>query len=514
MPTQLSDPGTTTGYVHGLGHGVGFEVHELPHFRSVGPSATAPSQRGDVFTLEPGLYDPSAGWAVRLEDLVYLGGRGLENLTPLPYDLDPRAWTRTAPRGTGVGADRSATVARTRLARFVDEWVDSGDVTAVFAAVARGDRTLWSTGSRGAREHRRRPRDLCSTRPRSPSRGWRRSRCVSTPPASFRCRPRSGRCGPSAHRRSRALRSRVCSSTGPASKRGHRSIAARWTEATPSACWCRERCCRTRCASGCTRCRERDSRARRARGAAGSLAVAIARDAVRASRHPAHRAIAAPPSWPRHRQPPGQRYSDLDYILWGFAAERRLGVELAELLRRRVLDPLGIDGVAIAPGPRAGVVPCFCDNGREVELAAQQRLRVAHRGPPSVGEPQDGNARFLGGLGAHAGLFVERRRGVGARPRVAARARRRESAAAARGSVAALAGRAEYALGWAHRRVGGSAGRALSRAAFGHIGFTGGSLWVDPESRSVLALLAHRRSPAVELNTARRRFHALAAALR
>ena len=46
-----------------------------------------------VFTLEPGLYDPQAGYGVRLEDLCDLGGTGLEILTDLPYALDPRAWT-------------------------------------------------------------------------------------------------------------------------------------------------------------------------------------------------------------------------------------------------------------------------------------------------------------------------------------------------------------------------------------------------------------------------------------
>jgi Xaa-Pro aminopeptidase len=90
--TLLRDPGTTCGYVHGLGHGVGFEVHELPHFRAAGRDGDGTIERGDVFTLEPGLYDPDGGWAVRLEDLCHLGARGLENLTPLPYDLDPRAW--------------------------------------------------------------------------------------------------------------------------------------------------------------------------------------------------------------------------------------------------------------------------------------------------------------------------------------------------------------------------------------------------------------------------------------
>src|SRR6185503_3294150 len=77
-----------------------------------------------------------------------------------------------------------------------------------------------------------------------------------------------------------------------------------------------------------------------------------------------------------------------------------------ELLRRHLLEPASIAGVAVRPGPRPEVVPCRCDNAREVELAAQQRLRVARRGPPTPGEPQDGNARFLGGLAGHAGLFV------------------------------------------------------------------------------------------------------------
>ena len=90
-PTPITVPGTTHGYVHGLGHGVGFEVHEYPSFKQeAGDEGFL--EVGDVITLEPGLYDPEAGWAVRLEDLYAVGDDGLETLTPLPYDLDPRAW--------------------------------------------------------------------------------------------------------------------------------------------------------------------------------------------------------------------------------------------------------------------------------------------------------------------------------------------------------------------------------------------------------------------------------------
>ena len=88
--TQRSTPGTVRGYVHGLGHGVGLELHEQPSFR--GSGAESHLEVGDVFTLEPGLYDPEAGFGIRIEDLLYLDETGPVNLTPMPYDLDPEVW--------------------------------------------------------------------------------------------------------------------------------------------------------------------------------------------------------------------------------------------------------------------------------------------------------------------------------------------------------------------------------------------------------------------------------------
>jgi len=72
------------GFFHGLGHGVGLEVHEAPYMgRLPGGRLVA----GDVVTLEPGLYDPAVG-GVRLEDLVLVTEDGCEVLTRFPYDLE------------------------------------------------------------------------------------------------------------------------------------------------------------------------------------------------------------------------------------------------------------------------------------------------------------------------------------------------------------------------------------------------------------------------------------------
>lgn len=95
--TRRSSPTSTTGYVHGLGHGVGFELHELPSFRGGGEDGTL--EEGDVLTIEPGLYNPAAGYGIRLEDLLWLGPDGPENLTPLPYDMNPASWATEGSKG-------------------------------------------------------------------------------------------------------------------------------------------------------------------------------------------------------------------------------------------------------------------------------------------------------------------------------------------------------------------------------------------------------------------------------
>jgi Xaa-Pro aminopeptidase len=84
-PTQLTKPPGEVledGYFHGLGHGVGLEVHERPHLGRIGDDLVP----GDVITLEPGCYRRGFG-GCRLEDLVLITEDGYETLTDFPYDL-------------------------------------------------------------------------------------------------------------------------------------------------------------------------------------------------------------------------------------------------------------------------------------------------------------------------------------------------------------------------------------------------------------------------------------------
>ncbi len=72
-PTIKSNPGTTDGYVHSLGHGIGLQIHSTPRLSSISKDIFEP---GQVFTVEPGLYFPEKGYGVRIEDSFYIDQDG------------------------------------------------------------------------------------------------------------------------------------------------------------------------------------------------------------------------------------------------------------------------------------------------------------------------------------------------------------------------------------------------------------------------------------------------------
>jgi CubicO group peptidase (beta-lactamase class C family) len=221
-----------------------------------------------------------------------------------------------------------------------------------------------------------------------------------------------------------------------------------------------------------------------------------------------------PPTWQLLGHP-APTYSDLGYILAGRMIEGVLGERLWPVLQRRVVLPLGLAGVA-APGPRREALPSPLDGGREQRLAAAQGLDLPCFAPVPPGNVQDGNARFLlgswrgrppVGTVGHAGLFGAASDVAGLLAEWLAPGRLLDPERVRR------ALRGARPIGWAPARARGSAGRAVGRSGFGHLGSTGGSAWADPERGAGYVLLAHRASWDVDLRRFRQRFHQLAAAV-
>lgn len=189
---------------------------------------------------------------------------------------------------------------------------------------------------------------------------------------------------------------------------------------------------------------------------------------------------------------PGIRmvYSDLGAILLGEIVTRVGGQPFDAFVRERVFQPLGMRETMFRPADslRDRIAPT------EVDPWRQRHLR---------GEVHDENAYALGGVSSHAGLFSSARDLV----RLARMyleggvidGRRFLSA----GTIASFTAvedstLSHRALGWETPNGTNSAGRLMSKKAFGHTGFTGTSIWMDPERGVFVLLLTNRVNPTRE----------------
>ena len=173
------------------------------------------------------------------------------------------------------------------------------------------------------------------------------------------------------------------------------------------------------------------------------------------------------------------KYSDLGYIMLTQALAEVGGAPYGKLVRERVLGPIGAERAAFGPLPPDGCVATERDGEWR-----KKRLR---------GEVHDENAFAMGSTSGHAGLF-------GTIADVAALVRVFRDGAVIGNELARLArtehvrqGNDRRGIGLALRaREGAMVGRHFSVDAYGHTGFTGTSLWIDPATDLTVILLTNR----------------------
>ncbi len=188
------------------------------------------------------------------------------------------------------------------------------------------------------------------------------------------------------------------------------------------------------------------------------------------------------------RSAPGTQtvYSDWDMVLLQAVIERITGTTLDEFASRRIFRPLAMPRTQFLPDTanaavRSSIAPTAVDTAR---------------GGLLQGTVHDGNAWALGGVSGHAGLFSSARDLAAfsqmllnggsygdvriVSPQTLARWTSRQGPAASR------------ALGWDTPSAQSSSGRYFSPRSFGHTGFTGTSIWIDPERGLLVVLLMNR----------------------
>ena len=190
-------------------------------------------------------------------------------------------------------------------------------------------------------------------------------------------------------------------------------------------------------------------------------------------------ALATPPE-----AAPGARaaYSDIGFILLGVALETLAGESLDTFSAREIFGPLAITASGFCPpGKQRTAIPPTADEH-------DFRHRVIQ------GEINDENAGVMGGVAGHAGLFApaedvarfaECMLAGGSpilRPETVALFTKRQDSPPG----------TSRALGWDTPSQPSQSGRYFSPRSFGHLGYTGTSLWIDPDRRLSVTLLTNR----------------------
>lgn len=201
---------------------------------------------------------------------------------------------------------------------------------------------------------------------------------------------------------------------------------------------------------------------------------------------------------------PGVRsvYSDYGMILLAAVIERLSGEAMDGMLQRRVFDPLGLDDTGFNPRRWQTTSPMRFASTAPAAGALMTRIapteRTASRGLIH-GDVHDPLALRLGGVAGHAGLFGSAH-DLAVYAQMMLAGGRLEGVEIIRSDLLSSftmpdQGDSRFALGWEVARETNSSAGAFASNAYGHTGFTGTSIWLDPERSLYVVLLTNRLNP-------------------
>jgi CubicO group peptidase (beta-lactamase class C family) len=224
-------------------------------------------------------------------------------------------------------------------------------------------------------------------------------------------------------------------------------------------------------------------------------------------------------------------YSDLNFAVLKFLIEKMFGKDLGEIARSEIIDPLGLFATFFNPFEDLKKRIAASEKGNEYEK--KTCIEQGYLEPPATaggtdrssafrdyqiwGAVHDGNAYFMGGAAGHAGLFSTAEEvfkiALQFLPNYTQLLKPETCELFRTNFTKGLNEDRSLAFQLASTE-GSTAGTKMSPESFGHNGFTGTSLWIDPVKERIFVLLTNRTHnhplPFVNINSVRRRFHNLA----
>ena len=223
-------------------------------------------------------------------------------------------------------------------------------------------------------------------------------------------------------------------------------------------------------------------------------------------------------------------YSDLNFVALGGLVERITGKSLDEVATEIIFEPLGLDSMFFNPPANLRQRIAASEKGNEFEKLTCVEQGYLSKNPVAPapgsdhfrthqiwGEAHDGNAYFMDGVAGHAGLFSTAeevfRIAQQFLPKYSTLLKPETCQLFRTNLTSGLNEDRSFAFQLASTEDS-TAGKLMSPQSFGHLGFTGTSLWIDPVADRVFILLTNRTHdhppPFVNINSVRRRFHDLA----